>query len=155
MPKNNHPRDQRFLALHGAMPGVWRLLAVLLCLAGCGPDQVLDQTSEVTEPVDQSLLFELFPTVARGAYLPFELDQLKLLAVGGDQVEPLALIEDPDGLRYVVHRFARIGSHKGVLAQINNGKILLIETLQQDSAPFCSHTFYSWLRREGTKWDDE
>lgn len=69
-----------------------------------------------------------------GPHLPLErfaVDQFKLIGVIWDTDEPRALIMDPNNKSHIVKKNDRIGPHKGYLAEIREGEVIIAEPKQQ------------------------
>ena len=69
-----------------------------------------------------------------GPHLPLErfaVDQFKLIGIIWDTTEPRALIMDPNNKSYIVKKNDRIGLHKGHLADIREGELIIAEPKQQ------------------------
>jgi Tfp pilus assembly protein PilP len=62
----------------------------------------------------------------------YELGQLHLVAIIYDTHEPRAVVEDEEGLGYIVHVGTRIGPNGGQVAMIERGKVMV----REDSVDF-------------------
>jgi type IV pilus assembly protein PilP len=57
----------------------------------------------------------------------FDLDQLKLVAVVSGDSNPVAMVQDPQGRGYILHRNTRIGRQGGKVTQILRDSIIVTE----------------------------
>ena len=57
----------------------------------------------------------------------FELDQLKLIGIIWDVVEPKAMFLDPNAEVYTIGKDERIGRHSGYIATIREGEVVVVE----------------------------
>jgi type IV pilus assembly protein PilP len=57
----------------------------------------------------------------------FDLDQLTLVAVVSGDTDPVAMVQDPQGRGYIVHRNTRIGRQGGKVTQILRDSVIVTE----------------------------
>lgn len=62
----------------------------------------------------------------------FDLEQLRLVAIMWSVEKPKALIVDPENNNYVVFKKSRIGRRNGYIADIREGEMVIMETLERD-----------------------
>jgi type IV pilus assembly protein PilP len=59
----------------------------------------------------------------------FELDRLRLVAVIDGTSQPLAMVESPDGVQYVVLIGTPIGRNQGRVSRITKGRVVISEKI--------------------------
>jgi type IV pilus assembly protein PilP len=57
----------------------------------------------------------------------WDLDQLKLVAVVTGESNPVAMVEDPQGVGYIIHRGKRMGKLGGKVTQILRSSVIVTE----------------------------
>jgi len=60
----------------------------------------------------------------------FDVDQLTLVAVVSGDANPVAMVEDPQKVGYVVHRNSRVGKQGGKVTQIQRDCVVVTEYFQ-------------------------
>jgi type IV pilus assembly protein PilP len=60
----------------------------------------------------------------------FDIDQLQLVAVVSGDANPVAMVEDPQKVGYVVHRNSRMGKQGGKVTQIQRDCVVVTEYFQ-------------------------
>jgi type IV pilus assembly protein PilP len=60
----------------------------------------------------------------------FDIDQLQLVAVVSGDANPVAMVEDPQKVGYVVHRNTRMGKQGGKVTQIQRDCVVVTEYFQ-------------------------
>jgi len=60
----------------------------------------------------------------------FDIDQLQLVAVVSGDANPVAMVEDPQRVGYVVHRNSRMGKQGGKVTQIQRDCVVVTEYFQ-------------------------
>jgi type IV pilus assembly protein PilP len=58
----------------------------------------------------------------------WEVDQLHLVAVVTGTGNPVAMVEDPDGVGHVVRQGTQVGKHNGKVTAIRRDELLVVET---------------------------
>lgn len=62
----------------------------------------------------------------------FDLDQFRLIAIMWNVSRPKALLLDPENNNYVVFKKTRIGRRNGYVADIREGELVVMETLERE-----------------------
>ncbi len=62
----------------------------------------------------------------------FDLEQLQLVAIMWNVNKPKALIVDPEKNNYIVYKKTRVGRRSGYVAEIREGEMIIMETVERD-----------------------
>lgn len=78
-------------------------------------------------PMESGLVKKAQATACDEPLCQWDLDQLTLVAVITGEANPEAMIEDPNGVGYIVHRRSRVGKRSGRVTQILRDSITVTE----------------------------
>lgn len=62
----------------------------------------------------------------------FDLEQLRLVAIMWNVAKPKALVVDPENNNYIVFKKTRVGRRNGYVAEIREGEMIIMETIERD-----------------------